>query len=227
MRAAQVDALIDEIGEVEPTEACYNKIMTAIQAYQQLDDAAKAYVTKLDVLQAAAARYNVLYHVASAEYLISLIPEEITPTQACFNAIGQAYSYCYQLTDEELDLVSNLDVLFDAMDEYEEVLDAAIEAAKARVMEFYDSINMKKYSKANQELIDQLTEEVLDALDALYYGDNIDAMITQYMADVNEVPQKKPAKKGCGGSVIATSIVLSTLALAGLGLAISKKREEE
>ena len=228
VRAAQVDALIDEIGEVEPTEACYNKIMTAIQAYQQLDDAAKAYVTKLDVLQAAAARYNVLYHAASAEYLISLIPEEITPTQACFNAIGQAYSYCYQLTDEELDLVSNLDVLFDAMDEYEEVLDAAIEAAKARVMEFYDSINMKKYSKDNQELIDQLTADVIDALEALYYGDNIDAMITQYMADVNEVPQKKaPAKKGCGGSVIATSIVLSTLALAGLGLAISKKREEE
>ena len=227
VRAAQVDALIDEIGEVEPTEACYNKIMTAYQAYQQLDDAAKAYVTKLDVLQAAAARYNVLYHVASAEYLISLIPEEITPTQACFNAIGQAYSYCYQLTDEELDLVSNLDDLFDAMDEYEEVLDAAIEAAKARVMEFYDSINMKKYSKDNQELIDQLTADVIDALEALYYGDNIDAMITQYMADVNEVPQKKPAKKGCGGSVIATSIVLSTLALAGLGLAISKKREEE
>ena len=227
VRAAQVDALIDEIGEVEPTEACYNKIMTAYQAYQQLDDAAKAYVTKLDVLQAAAARYNVLYHVASAEYLISLIPEEITPTQACFNAIGQAYSYCYQLTDEELDLVSNLDDLFDAMDEYEEVLDAAIEAAKARVMEFYDSINMKKYSKDNQELIDQLTADVIAALEALHYADNIDAMIAQYTADVNEVPQKKATKKGCGGSVVATSIVLSTLALAGLGLAISKKREEE
>ena len=227
VRAANVDALIDEIGEVELTEDCYNKIMTAYQAYQQLDDAAKAYVTKLDVLQAAAARYNVLYHVDTAEYLISLIPEEITPTQACYNAIGQAYSYCIQLTDEEFDLVSNLDDLLDAMDAYEEVLANAIEAAQARVMEFYESINMKKYSKENQELIDQLTEEILDALEQKYWADGFDDMIAAYMAEVNEVPQKKPAKKGCGGSVVATSIVLSTLALAGLGLAISKKRKED
>ena len=46
-------------------------------------------------------------------------------------------------------------------------------------------------------------------------------------SETSENPDKPAKKKGCGGSVVATSIVLSTLALAGLGLAISKKRKED
>ena len=38
-------------------------------------------------------------------------------------------------------------------------------------------------------------------------------------------PAPKPSKKGCGGSVIATSVVLSSLALVGVGLIIFKKKK--
>ena len=38
---------------------------------------------------------------------------------------------------------------------------------------------------------------------------------------------EQPAKKGCKGSILATSALISTLALAGFGLLISKKRREK
>lgn len=38
-------------------------------------------------------------------------------------------------------------------------------------------------------------------------------------------PKPKPAKKGCGGSIEATSAILSILSLAGLGLIIFKKKK--
>ena len=41
-------------------------------------------------------------------------------------------------------------------------------------------------------------------------------------------PEPEPAKKkGCGGSIIAASVLISTLSLAGFGLLISKKRREK
>ena len=40
------------------------------------------------------------------------------------------------------------------------------------------------------------------------------------------VEPDKPAKKGCGGSIVATSAFLSVTALAGLGLLLFKKRKE-
>ena len=39
--------------------------------------------------------------------------------------------------------------------------------------------------------------------------------------------QEQPAKKGCGGSIVATSALVSALALAGLGLLIFNKRKQE
>ena len=49
--------------------------------------------------------------------------------------------------------------------------------------------------------------------------------VSEIMLPIDE-PTPKPKKKGCGGSIAATSIILSTLALAGLGLAISKKNKD-
>ena len=43
----------------------------------------------------------------------------------------------------------------------------------------------------------------------------------------SETPVEPSKKKGCGGSIIATSAVLSVISLAGLGLLILKKRKEK
>ena len=61
-------------------------------------------------------------------------------------------------------------------------------------------------------------------------GDSIcvyeDLTILAVWEDVVTPVAPKSKKKGCGGSIAATSIILSTLALAGLGLAISKKNKD-
>ena len=61
-------------------------------------------------------------------------------------------------------------------------------------------------------------------------GDSINVFenltILAVWEDVETPVTPKPKKKGCGGSIAATSIILSTLALAGLGLAISKKNKD-
>ena len=57
-----------------------------------------------------------------------------------------------------------------------------------------------------------------------YAGEEI---ITTNVSEIKTPVTPKPKTKGCGGSIAATRIILSTLALAGLGLAISKKRKED
>ena len=44
---------------------------------------------------------------------------------------------------------------------------------------------------------------------------------------VEPAPEPTPAKKGCGGEVIATSVILSALSLAGVALLLIKKRKED
>ena len=44
-------------------------------------------------------------------------------------------------------------------------------------------------------------------------------------AKINVIEEKAPAKKGCGGSIAATSIILSLISLAGVTMLVSKKRK--
>ena len=125
-------------------------------------------------------------------------------------------------------MVSNYQTLTAAEARFAELLAAAKEDGKTMVDNIYASINLKKYSKDNQAVIAQLVEDAKAAIDEAKDSESIDAVIQAFEAELEAVPQKKAAaKKGCGGSVIATSVVLSTLALAGLGLAISRKRKED
>lgn len=45
-------------------------------------------------------------------------------------------------------------------------------------------------------------------------------------AEPDPEPEPEPAKKGCGGSIVAASALISITALAGFGLLLSKKRKE-
>ena len=46
-------------------------------------------------------------------------------------------------------------------------------------------------------------------------------------SETSENPDKPAKKKGCGGSIIATSAILSAIAFGGLGLLLFKKRKEK
>ena len=125
-------------------------------------------------------------------------------------------------------MVTNYSALQSALNNFDNAIGMSRQAALDDIDEFIYSLNMKKYSRENQELIYQLAEEAKAEVQQQEYSDNLASIVDNFKAAVNEIPQKKAAaNKGCGGSVVATSAILSTLALAGLGLAISKKRKED
>ena len=151
----------------------------------------------------------------------------VNSTQACKNKIDAAYNAYQALNYEEKRMVSNKDVLDSALTNFDNALGISRQAALDDIDDFVYSLNMKKYSKENQEYIEQLAEEAKDLVQAQTYSDNLAQIVADFKAAVNEIPQKKEAKKGCGGSVIATSVVLSTLALSGACLLTIKKRKED
>ena len=209
-------------------------IVAARAAYEALNSDAKALVTKLEVLQAAEARLAALKDAkADAEEfdaLVEAIGEVTAADYATFMKINAAYEAYDALSDDAYEMITKEAEFVDAIDTYFDLLDEAIAAAKDRIDEIFGEIDMKKYSKDNQEYLQELTATAKDVLesDDIFCVEQIEELIAEYQELISEVPQKKaPAKKGCGGSIVATSIVLSTLALAGLGLAISKKRKED
>ena len=227
--ADAVETLINNIGTV--TLCSEEAILEAKAAYNALTDGGKGYVTNYATLQAAEARLNTLKeekaHAEAVETLINAIGE-VDATQASKNKVDAAYEAYQALNQEEKGMVSNKAVLDAALANFDNLLGQARQAALDEIDEFVAGLNMRKYTAENQELIAQLAENAKALVQQQQYSDNLEQIVADFKAAVAEVPQKKaPVNKGCGGSVVATSVILSTLALAGLGLAISKKRKED
>ncbi len=79
-----------------------------------------------------------------------------------------------------------------------------------------------------------LADAVITGLDTATLGEqNVVITVTvdgkEYSAatKITVVEAKAPAKKGCGGSIVAASAVISVITLAGAALLISKKRKEK
>lgn len=231
-RAEDLDEQINNLPAVSDVQLSDEAaIIAARNAYDALDDAAKGYVQKLEILEALEARILDLkqqkQHVEEVEAKINAIGN-IDSTKATYNRIKSAELAYSTLTEEEKAMVSNKDVLDSAISNFATALSIAIREALHDVEEFYSSINMKKYSDENQDAINNLYQHVRTQIEAQVYSDDLFDIVEGFKDEVNAIPKKKtPAKKGCGGSIVVTSVILSTLALAGLGLAVSKKRKED
>ena len=226
--AIAVDDLISAIGEV--TLEKEQQIVAARTAYNALSANQNRFVQALGVLQAAEAKLAELKeqkaHVDEVEGLINAIGN-VDSTKATKDRIDAAYNAYQALTFEEKAMVSNKATLDSALANFDNAVGISRQNALDDVEEYYYGINMKKYSQENQDRINQLYADVQEIIQAQEYSDNLAQIVNEFKAAVEAVPQKKAPAKGCGGSIVATSVVLSTLALAGLGLAISKKRKED
>ena len=67
--------------------------------------------------------------------------------------------------------------------------------------------------------------KVVCKIDGISSAEKVITFTAEGGSDTPAEPDK-PAKKGCGGSIIAASAIISITALAGFGLLISKKRKE-
>lgn len=129
--AADVDAKIDAIGEV--TLDSKDAIDEARTAYEALNEKAKGYVTKLNVLKAAEEKYELLLQgheemVKAAEEVERLIANLGEITLDSKDAVAKARAAYGALSGEAKALVTNLDVLEAAeakIKELEELKDPA------------------------------------------------------------------------------------------------------
>ena len=226
--AIAVDELIDAIGEV--TFEKEPQITAAREAYDALNGNQNRFVLHLSVLEAAEARLAELkQEKANAEYVDELINQigQVDASAACLTKITNARAAYEALNAEEKAMVTGLSTLEAAESAFANKLNQAKDAGVAQADEIYAAVNLKKYSKDNQVAIERLVQNAKAAIQNATDSDAIADILEGLQADIAQIPQKKAAKTGCGGSIVATSVVLSTLALAGLGIAISKKRKED
>ena len=161
--AAEVDELIAAIGEVTlDSEA---DIAVARAAYDELDDAAKAYVTGLETLEIAEATLDALKDAAEAEAALKAAAAEV---DALIAAIGD-------VTLDSEDAITAARTAYDALDDaakaYVTEL-ATLESAEATLAQLKADADAEAAAKAAaaevDALIDAIGEVTLDSGDAIF-----------------------------------------------------------
>ena len=158
-KADQVDALITDIGTVEDTQACKDKIDAARDAYDALTADQKALVDNYSTLEAAEKAYNDLHSANTVEALINAVGE-VTYTDECKAKIDAARTAYEALTSEQKDLVTNYSTLEAAEERLAEL--KANKAAADVVVGKINAIGEVKYPNSFDAI-----KEARDAYDAL------------------------------------------------------------
>ena len=164
-KAAEVEDLIDTIGEVEYTEECKEAIEDAREGYDALTDDQKELVENYqDLLDAEEAYAKLKEDHEAAEAVEDLINSigEVEYSEECKEAIEDAREAYEELTDDQKDLVSEeaLETLVDAEETYKELEDQAL---AQEVIDLIDSIGDVEYTEECKEAIDE-AREAYDAL---------------------------------------------------------------
>ena len=134
---------INAIGKVEYTDVCKNKIDDASTAYDSLTDEQKTLVTNIDVLTTAQQTYETLKAAAEklaadkakADAVIAKITAigKVEYTDACKDKIDEANNAYNALTNDQKNLVTNVDVLTTAQQTYDNLKAAAEKLAADKV----------------------------------------------------------------------------------------------
>ena len=214
---AKADPVIDKInaiGNVEYTDACKDKIDDANTAYDALTADQKALVTNLDVLTTAQQTYETLKAAAEklaadkvkADAVIAKINAigNVEYTEACKGKIDNANTAYDALTDDQKALVTNLDVLTTAQQNYntlkaaaDELMayKAAFENYKSELKAIIEALGKEDDSDAVKDIINKAISDI----DALEYDvtislDDNKAKINSFVTSVNEAVENQRAE---------------------------------
>ena len=216
-----VIAKITAIGKVEYTDACKGKIDDASNAYDVLTDEQKVLVTNLDVLSKAQQTYENLKATAEklaadkakADAVIAKITAigKVEYTDACKGKIDEANKTYNALTADQKALVTNLEVLTNAQQTYDNLKTAAekLAADKAKadpVITKINAIGKVEYTDACKAKIDDASN-AYNALtaDQKALVSNLDVLTTaqQTYDNLKTAAEKLAADKAKADPVIA------------------------
>ena len=219
--ADAVVAMINAIGKVEYTDACKDKIDEANNAYNALTADQKTLVTNLDILTKAQQTYETLKAAAEklaadktkADAVIAKITAigKVEYTDACKGKIDAANTAYNTLTADQKALVTNLDVLTNAQQTYDNLKAAAdkLAADKAKadpVIAKIAAIGKVEYTYACKDKIDE-ANNAYNALtnDQKALVTNVDVLTTakQTYETLKAAAEKLAADKTKADAVIA------------------------
>ncbi len=226
--ASVVEALIGNIGTVEYTTECKQKIDAARAAYNALTEAQKALVDNLSTLTTAESTYAHLideYKASEVEALIENIGtvEYTTECKAKIDAAREAYD---ALTEGQKALVDNYSILTQAEADYAKM--KADHEAAAEVEALIENIGTVENTAESRAKV-QEAREAYDALteDQKELVSNYDVLIE---AEKTIAVYDTPVKPGLSGGAIAGIVigsVFGVLLIAVLVLFFIKKNKKQ
>lgn len=117
--------------------------------------------------------------------------------------------------------------------EEEELVEYKAEAKK-EVQEYYGNIDLDAYSEENVNKINSLTTKALSDIEASTSIDGVRNVVETYKQEIAAINKEnggnqehKTEKKGCGGSIIASTAIISIISVLGLTLISLKKKEDK
>lgn len=238
--AAEVTRLIRAIGTVDASYECGQRINSARIAYNNLTENGKSLVSADDLrtLEEAEALYQELKnkeYVASVVEAINAIgtvdgsaasKARITAARTAYDNLDASYK---QYVDAE-----TLKILTDAEAAFAAALNKGKEDAKATLDAFLSSLDMNEYSAGNQARISAIIKAGKEAIDSQDVTDGLNAIIENCKTQVNAVEKEGGTSSssgtqthgGCGGSIAATTAIVSAIALSGLIFVAIRRKEK-
>ncbi len=123
----------------------------------------------------------------------------------------------------------------------EDPLAVAKQEAIEELNNYYNALDLTKYDDNGRAALEEAKTQGLANINAATTVEEVAAALQEAKAALDavpeagseptssesETPEEKPANKGCGGSVIAASVIVSSLTLAGAALLILRRRKEK
>lgn len=125
-------------------------------------------------------------------------------------------------------IVSNVKSLIDTVPTKDvEELEAAKNNAINDLREYYNNIDASKYTQENVNKLASIKDDGERAIEAATSIEAVNSALADAKAKLDAVEKVSPAKSNsCGGNIMATSLILSSVALIGITLLVLKKRKE-
>ena len=211
-------AAIDAATNRDEVDAAYNVLLSLVVPFKTAATLAKEELDAIDLtVYREEQKAEVQDLIAKGKTLINLSKNAIEVDQALARVLA---------------LIAK--VKTDAQMSEDEALAPAKEVAKQELTDYANAKGKSNYTVSNWTKIMDYVDMGHFNIDVATSQEEIDTAVSNaklYIDTVQRKPQEstteETAEKNCGGSIAVTSVTLSVLALAGLGLVINKKRKEE
>jgi len=208
---------INNAKTIEEVNDVVTSVKLQIDAVPSILDTYKA--TKKEELQAYKADCMDLYREAQQQEILAIKNNAYT---AINSATNEAAVDVIVLTAK-----NNINSVKTAEELYAEELATLKEETITEIRRIYNNLDLSKYTEENVMKINNLVSSAQNQVRNASTKEEVNNVLENFKTELNAIPQIQPAKSGCGGSILTTSILISSLSLVGVALLMVKRKKKE